>query len=85
MNTRDEEINFLKKRVAELEKQLENLRLSRRVLMDLLEQLEKEKKALRAQLEKKAKDLRRQRKIFSTPKTHSTNFELYEFNDYIKK
>ena len=46
MNTKDEEITCLKNRINELEKQLDNLRLSRRVLMDLLEQVEKEKNIL---------------------------------------
>jgi chromosome segregation ATPase len=49
----NEETKSLKKRVAELEKQLENLRVSRRVLMDLLEQVEKEKDTLIHKLEKK--------------------------------
>ena len=42
----------LKKRVAELEKQLDGLRLSRRVLMNLLEQVEKEKNDLAQSLER---------------------------------
>jgi len=42
----------LKKRVAELEKQLDGLRLSRRVLMNLLEQVEKEKNELAQALER---------------------------------
>jgi prefoldin subunit 5 len=43
----------LKKRVEELEKQLDGLRLSRRVLMNLLEQVEKEKNELAQALERK--------------------------------
>ena len=43
----------LKKRIAELEKQLDGLRLSRRVLMNLLEQVEKEKNELAQALERK--------------------------------
>ncbi|MCL1791827.1 MAG: hypothetical protein FWG40_10890 [Peptococcaceae bacterium] len=42
----------LKKRVIELEKQLDGLRLSRRVLMNLLEQVEKEKNELAQTLER---------------------------------
>ncbi len=84
MNTRDEELSFLQNRIKELEKQLDNLRLSRRVLMDLLEQLENEKNILNSQLERRAKDLRKQKKL-SPKKVYSPNFELYEFNDYIKK
>lgn len=49
----NEETKNLKKRVVELEKQLENLRVSRRVLMDLLEQVEKEKDTLMHKLERK--------------------------------
>jgi hypothetical protein len=40
---------------AELEKQLDGLRLSRRVLMNLLEQVEKEKNELAQALERKNK------------------------------
>lgn len=84
MSTRDEEITFLKNRVNDLEKQLDNLRLSRRVLMDLLEQLEKEKSILSSQLEKKARDLQREKRL-SHRKAYSSNFEVYEFDNYIKK
>ncbi|RNC28995.1 MAG: hypothetical protein AWM53_00915 [Candidatus Dichloromethanomonas elyunquensis] len=83
MNT-NEEITFLTKRVNDLEKQLENLRLSRRVLMDLLEQIEKEKNNLSSQLEKKSKHLQRYRKM-NQKRTYSQNFELYEFKNYIKE
>lgn len=77
----NEEIAFLKKRVNELEKQLDNLRLSRRVLMDLLEQIEKEKNALSTQLEK-AKRPNKNRRI--SYKVYSQDFELYELKDYMK-
>lgn len=76
----NEEITFLKRRVIELEKQLDNLRLSRRVLMDLLEQIEKEKNYLSSQLEKTKRPKRR--KCYK--KVYSQDFELYELKDYIK-
>ncbi len=82
MNT-NEEVNYLKKRVTELEKQLDNLRLSRRVLMDLLEQIEKEKNILSTQLEKKSKHLYRYKKQ-NYRKTYSQEFELLELKNYIK-
>jgi len=83
VNTRDEEIIGLKSRINELEKQLDNLRLSRRVLMDLLEQIEKEKNILSSQLQKRSKDFRRRKKI-SPKKAYSSDFELYNFHDYLK-
>jgi regulator of replication initiation timing len=79
-----EEIIFLKKRIAELEKQLDNLRLSRRVLMDLLEQTEKEKNILSSQLQKKNKSLSKYRKLNFT-KLYKNDFEVYEIKDYIKE
>lgn len=83
MNT-NEEITFLKKRVNELEKQLDNLRLSRRVLMDLLEQVEKEKNILSSQLEKKARYDHRT-KGFNHKKIYSRDFELLEIKNYMKE
>ncbi len=83
MNTRDEEIACLKNRINELEKQLDNLRLSRRVLMDLLEQIEKEKNILSSRLEKQAKDLAKQKKL--TRRKAYSHFELYEISNYMKK
>lgn|GEM_PF-1512262 len=82
MNTKDEEITCLKNRINELEKQLDNLRLSRRVLMDLLEQVEKEKNILSAQLEKRSKEILKRKKIHR--KGYSSEFELYDFNHYLK-
>jgi len=83
VNNCDQEIAFLRKRVSDLEKQLDNLRLSRRVLMDLLEQVEKEKNVLSCQLEK-ARKLKRQGKR-NQNKRYATSFELYEFSNYIKE
>lgn len=78
------ETAILKKRINELEKQLDNLRLSRRVLMDLLEQLEKEKNKLSSQLQKKSKHQKKYR-VADCKKMHSSDFELYELKDYIKE
>ncbi|MGI6449440.1 MAG: hypothetical protein ACOX3R_03825 [Desulfitobacteriia bacterium] len=75
-----EEINMLKKRINELEKQLDNLRLSRRVLMDLLEQIEKERNILSSQLQKS----KRPKKQVVFKKVYSPEFELYELKNYIK-
>jgi len=82
LNT-NEEMNFLKKRIKELEKQLDNLRLSRRVLMDLLEQIEKEKNILSAQLDKKSKQSPNRKQ--NPKKVYSQDFALLEMKDYIKK
>lgn len=82
LNT-NEEINFLQKRVNELEKQLDNLRLSRRVLMDLLEQIEKEKNMLIAKLDK-GTAVNNQKKQ-NVKKVYSQDFELLELKNYLKK
>ena len=47
----------LQKRVRELEEKVEQLRLSRRVLMNLIEKLEKEKTSFQNRLEKENKKL----------------------------
>ena len=46
-----EEIKILRTRVGELEQRIEHLRVSRRVLMNLLEKVEREKVALVRKLE----------------------------------
>lgn len=51
------EITFLRNRVGELEKQVENLRISRRVLMNLIEKIEREKKSVVGRLEKENRKL----------------------------
>jgi hypothetical protein len=53
-----EELIFYKKKVIELEKQVSQLRLSRRILMNLVERIENEKKSLFKQLEKEKQQLR---------------------------
>ncbi|HHV63948.1 MAG TPA: hypothetical protein GXX46_02565 [Peptococcaceae bacterium] len=78
-----EEIALLQKRINELEKQLDNLRLSRRVLMDLLEQVEKEKNLLSSQLQKVKKSKKHQKGLIK--KSFSPQFEVYELKDYIRE
>ncbi|MGI6145361.1 MAG: translation initiation factor 2 [Clostridia bacterium] len=53
-----EELVFYKKRIIELEKQVNQLRLSRRILMNLIEKIETEKRHLFSQLEKEKQQLR---------------------------
>lgn len=55
----ESEVSFLKQRVLELEEKIEQLRLSRRVLMNLIERLEKEKTAFLSRLEKENRKLHR--------------------------
>nr|WP_152947314.1 translation initiation factor 2 [Desulfofundulus thermobenzoicus] len=49
----------MQRRVRELEEKVEQLRLSRRVLMNLIERMEKEKTTFLAQLERENKRLHR--------------------------
>lgn len=51
------DIGYLQRRVRELEEKVEQLRLSRRVLMNLIEKMEKEKTSFLARLEKENKKL----------------------------
>lgn len=53
----EQEIRYLRQRVQDLEKQVEHLRVSRRVLMNIIEKLEKEKRVSLSQLEKEVKRL----------------------------
>ncbi|MHB1125514.1 MAG: translation initiation factor 2 [Bacillota bacterium] len=50
MNGEDQDV--LKERLIELEERIESLRVSRRVLMNLIENMEKEKRSALARLEK---------------------------------
>nr|WP_026176904.1 hypothetical protein [Desulfurispora thermophila] len=52
-----QELVYFKRRVQELEEKIEQLRLSRRVLMNLVEKLEKEKNFCLSRLEKENKRL----------------------------
>ncbi|ACV63847.1 hypothetical protein Dtox_3095 [Desulfofarcimen acetoxidans DSM 771] len=51
------DINYLQRRVHELEEKVEQLRLSRRVLMNLVEKLEREKSGSVTRLEKENRKL----------------------------
>lgn len=51
------DVIFLRRRVKELEEKVEQLRLSRRVLMNLIEKLEKDKNSFQNRLEKENKKL----------------------------
>ncbi|AFV01352.1 MAG: hypothetical protein FNP40_04780 [Dehalobacter sp. 4CP] len=84
MSTNEETV-LLTHRIMELEKQLDNLRLSRRVLMDLLEQIEKENKILTQKLDQKSRHLQKYKKINQHKSVYSQDFELYEFKDYLKE
>lgn len=53
----ESDVIFLQRRVRELEEKVEQLRLSRRVLMNLIEKLEKEKTTFCNRLEKENKKL----------------------------
>jgi len=53
-----EELSYFKNRVLELEKQVSHLRISRRVLMTLIERIESEKKDLLNQQEEQTRKLR---------------------------
>ena len=51
------DIVYLQKRVRELEEKVEQLRLSRKVLMNLIEKMEKEKTSFSSRMEKENKKL----------------------------
>lgn len=53
----EQELRYLRNRVKDLEKQVEHLRISRRVLMNLVEKIEYERKEDRRHLEKENKRL----------------------------
>ncbi len=53
----DEHTSFLESRVKELEDKIEHLRFSRRILMNLIERIEKDKWNLLSKLEKENKKL----------------------------
>lgn len=55
----DDHAGFLEQRVKELEDRVENLRFSRRVLMNLIERVEKDKWDVLSKLEKQNKKLQK--------------------------
>ena len=60
-----DEVKLLRTRVGELEQRVEHLRVSRRVLMNLLEKVEREKVALVHSLEKENVRLQRDNTRFA--------------------
>ncbi|HZW81935.1 MAG TPA: hypothetical protein VFF14_00755 [Candidatus Deferrimicrobium sp.] len=57
MSNKPDELHLLQERIQELEEKVEHLRVSRRVLMNLLEKVEREKGGLVTRLEKENKKL----------------------------
>ncbi len=57
MSYKPEDVELLQQRIQELEEKVEHLRVSRRVLMNLLEKVEREKGGLVSRLEKENKKL----------------------------
>lgn len=59
------EYQIMKNRIEELEERIEHLRVSRRVLMNLVEKLEKEKNTILTRLEKENRKLQRNNAIYA--------------------
>lgn len=59
------EYQLMKNRIEELEERIEHLRVSRRVLMNLVEKLEKEKNTILTRLEKENRKLQRNNAIYA--------------------
>lgn len=76
------EISLLRARIGELEQRVEHLRVSRRVLMNLLEKVEREKVALVHQLEKENVRLQRDNKRFAKW-IFSKNKEIVELQEKV--
>ena len=77
-----DEIRLLRARVGELEQRVEHLRVSRRVLMNLLEKVEREKVALVHSLEKENIRLQRDNKRFAKW-IFSKNKEIVELKEIV--
>lgn len=75
-----DEVKLLRARVGELEQRVEHLRVSRRVLMNLLEKVEREKVALVHYLEKENVRLQRDNKRFAKW-IFSKNREIVELQE----
>ena len=75
-----DELKLLRARVGELEQRVEHLRVSRRVLMNLLEKVEREKVALVHRLEKENVRLQRDNKRFAKW-IFSKNREMVELQE----
>ena len=75
-----DELELFRARVDELEQRVEHLRVSRRVLMNLLEKVEREKVALVRHLEKENVRLQRDNKRFAKW-IFSKNREIVELQE----
>ncbi|MDP4126377.1 MAG: translation initiation factor 2 [Bacillota bacterium] len=75
-----DELQLLRARVGELEQRVEHLRVSRRVLMNLLEKVEREKVSLVHRLEKENVRLQRDNKRFAKW-IFSKNREIVELQE----
>lgn len=78
-----DEVKLLRARVGELEQRVEHLRVSRRVLMNLLEKVEREKVVLVHRLEKENVRLQRDNKRFAKW-IFSKNREIVELQEKIE-
>jgi prefoldin subunit 5 len=56
---KEPDIDFLQSRIQELEEKVDQLRLSRRVLMNLIERIERERSGTLTRLEKEKKKLKK--------------------------
>ncbi|AHF06658.1 hypothetical protein [Desulfitobacterium metallireducens] len=79
-----EELRLTKSRVGELEQRVEHLRVSRRVLMNLLEKVEREKVTLVHKLEKENVRLQRDNTRFAKW-IFSKNREIMELQERIEE
>ena len=79
----DEEIIFLKNRIQELEEKIDHLRFSRRVLMNLIERIEREKGGSLARLEKENKRLQQSNSKFAKSLLKK-NLEIMELESKLK-
>lgn len=59
------EYQIMKNRIEELEERIEHLRVSRRVLMNLVEKLENEKNSLLSKMEKENRKLQRNNALYA--------------------
>jgi len=57
--TKEPEVDFLQSRIHDLEEKVDQLRLSRRVLMNLIEKIERERAGAIYRLEKEKKKLKK--------------------------
>lgn len=79
-----DEVRVLRGRIEELEQRVEHLRVSRRVLMNLLEKVEREKVTLVHKLEKENFRLQRDNTRFAKW-IFAKNREILELQDQVQK